>query len=498
MSPRSSLCGALLALVVAGSSVGCAAPVEDVGEDGAAALSERGTRALGALSKLVNGDETALAEYGPPATLSTKSVGSWSVLTHLGEGGRIEGYLLVSESKRVAFVVDLADDQLDDGLLAEVAGVQMTGGDEDLAATQRALLEELDAAFSREIQAPESEARTLSLAFGLAPASFGTMVASLFRAISKAPVKNAVIDVKAAAATVTSEGQEAAKLVGGAAQGKRPAVAASAKVKTASWPNLFEAGGPLRRALGRDAFVLGDDVLKVARAKPPAQTIALDIAPSGVPIPVGGVSPDGQRIATRIQSYLADLGAKQKAQGKIVTPTEPKDLNVLDISPITPEPVEVGRTFAQRTGATHVFFESESELARRTTQIIAEDRVSLPFKERAGGYFYYLGRMASDRIAAVEDGLRAGNLWGPGRYASSSPGNLVADHASIFFMRPDLRTFASPDLLVDRVVRLVSAGKRVVIVDGGEAAGNGTLGVILRHPRFRALSEADRALVDAI
>lgn len=499
MISRSSVSGALLALLVAASAVGCAVPEEDVGEDGAAALSERGTRALGALSKLVNGDESALAEYGPAATLRTKSIGNWSMLTRLADGGRIEGYLLVAESKRSAFVVDLADADLDDGLLAEIAGVQMTGGNEDLEATQKALLEELDAAFSNEVPAPESEAKTQSLAFGLAPASFASLVTSVFRSMSKAPVKAATVNVKTAAAVARSEGPEASQLLAGAAKGEHQAVAASAKVKASSWPNLFEAGGPLRRALGRNAFVLGDDVLKIARAKPPAQTIALDIGPSGVPIPVGGVSPDGPRIATRIQSYLADLSATQKAQGKITSSTDPKDLNVLDISPITTEPVEVGREFARSTGASHVFFESEAELARRTTQIIAENRPSLPFKERAGGYFYYLGRMASDRIAAVGDDLRVGNLWSAGRYAGTNPaGNLVADHASMFFIRKDIRAFASPDILVDRVIRLVSAGKRVVIVDGGEATGNGTLGSILRHPRFQALSDADRALVDAI
>ncbi len=495
MLARSSLSAVLLSVFVgigAAGAVGCTAPAEDVGEDGAAALSQGGTRALAALTRLVNGDEAAMADYGPPATMTTRSLGTWSLFTRLGDAGRIEGYLLVSERRHLAFVVDLADADLGDGLLVETAGVQMTGGGEDLAAVQGELLAELDTLFASDM--PDSDVGARSLAGGLAPASLASSIANtIFRAIAKARVNEAAVTVKTTIApAAASEGDSAAKLALGASTGEHRAVAAAANVTTKAWPNLFEANGPLQRALQGNTFVLGDDVLKVVRAKPPAQTVAIDIGPSG------GVVSDQYKIAQRMQTYLTELIAKQKAQGKISTLKDVRDINLLDISPITTEPLEVARTLARSTGARHVFVESEATLAQRSAQAVV-DKPFNPFKERAGGYFYYLGRLASDRIAAVGDNLRVGNLWGTGRYASASgPGNLVADHASIIFMRTDIRSFASPDLLVDRVVRLVSAGKRVVIIDGGDAAGSGTLGTILRHPRFQALSEADRALLEAI
>jgi hypothetical protein len=497
MLTRSSVSGALLSVLVAVTGVACAAPMEDVGEDGASALSQGGTRALASLSKVVNGDATALAEYGEPATMASASVGSWSVLTRLGEAGRIEGYLFVSASKRVAFLVDFDDSRVDDGLVAEIAGVQLAGGEEDLVRLQRELVADLEGAFTTfgdEMPEPAATVGTSSLVGGLAPKGGVTVALSVLEAIvkmlPKAAAKEASVVVRAAAAGGETS---AAKLVEGASKGEHVAVSGAVKTNAKAWPSLFETGGPLRRALQGNTLVTGDDVVKAVRAKAPAQTIAIDVGSSG------GVAGDAGNIAKRMQTYLTDLIAKQKAQGKISTLTDVKEINMLDVSTITTEPLEVGRTFARNTGASHVFLETEAVLAQRSAQAVVDKPFS-PFKERAGGYFYYLGRMAGERIAAVGESVRAGNLWGSGQVASGSlPGNLAADHASIIFMRKDPGIFGQgPQAFVDRVVRLISAGKRVVIIDGGEAAGNGALGTLLRNPRFQALSEADRALLDAI
>lgn len=459
-------------------------------------MSGSGDRALAELAGLVNGDEAKVAAYARGAAevaSSSAALGGWSVLVRPdGEGG-LDGFTAVSTKARVAFVIDYADPQLGDGLRAEVAGVDLGGASVPLADAKAALLADLEVLF---VSADEAGTKPATLGGTLAPLGLGSILADAlvagFRALAKAPAKEATVEVKAAAKAAAGAAEEstAGSLVSGASKGSHAAVSAGTTLGAKTRPSMFaDRHGPLGRALPGKTLAIADGALALVRAKQPAQTIALDISAAS---DQGFV--DAGNIAARMKGYLEELAAAQKAAGKATKLDRLDELRVLDVTNLHVDflPPEAGRLFARSTGASHVAVVDDADVAQRVLEVLAKP--FRPFKEVAGGFFYYLNHLATEQIAVVTSAGRSAHLFSGGRdTAGMIAADAAVDHATIVFLRKDIRQMWSTEEYVARIVRLLAAGKRVVIIDGAAS-----MSAVRASAAFQALPAEQRALLDAI
>lgn len=239
-------------------------------------------------------------------------------------------------------------------------------------------------------------------------------------------------------------------------------------------------------------WVLGAEAVWLVRSKPRELTVLADVdaLPDRTILP--SVTED---VARRMSSYLARLVMTRRRMGGVDAPDALEGIFVVDVT----QPkrgasfVDASASLASRIGGRHLFATSERALL--------EADVDVGFGDGDGVLWAKMIHFSSSNtrsVAVIGANAKSRRLWSGGAATGHEAADVAADHASIVFLRKHLAHEEREDILLDRIVRLLEAGKRVVLIDAGEHDGDGLLGRLYAHTPFRALGPDAHERLDAI